>query len=222
MTLTLENTSWLDGVEYDEVTRRHRVDGQPVPSVTQAIDLAHPGRFDHVPPAVLARKAAIGTAVHRAAHYHAEGDLLDASVDAEIRPRVDALKWFYDTRRVDPLLREAVICSRDLGLAPHRRRPYIGKLDLLCRVDRCWHVLLDWKTGVPALARQQTMAYLDALYQQYPQLIAIDIQRWAVVLTAAGTYQIHTFRDDAADALAWRQTLETAYTALGFQYRLQP
>ena len=213
------NPSWLLGAEYDVVHRRHRLDGRCVPSVTQAIDLAYPDRFAHIPPAVLAHKAAIGTAVHAAAHYHADGDLLESSLATEVQPRFNAWKWFSRTRRVEPMLIgdvpqcETVVCSRDLGLAPNRRRPYVGKLDFLCRVDRQWIVLLDLKTGVPSLARMQTIAYLDALYQQYPPLIAIDIQRWAVVVTSAGAYVVHAFRDDACDAADFRQVLDTAYAA---------
>lgn len=214
------NDAWLRGVEYDPVARQHRVDGARRPSVTQVLYHAHPHRFASVPPAVLARKAAIGTAVHRAAHYHAEGDLLESSLATEVQLRFGAWKWFCETRRVEPVLCESVVCSRDLGLAPHRRRPYIGRLDFVCVVDRCWRVLLDIKTGSPSLARMQTMAYLDALYQQYPQLIAVDLQRWAVVLTAAGTYQIHTFRDDASDHRDFRRALEGTYAALALEGRI--
>jgi hypothetical protein len=209
-----ENPSWLVGVEYDLVSRRHRVDGRRVPSVTQAIQAAHPDRFAHVPPAVLRRKAAIGTAVHQAAHYYSNGDLLNASLAAEVQTRFRAWTWFCDTRRVDPILCETVVCSRDLALPTGRRRPYIGRLDFLCRVDRHRLVLLDIKTGDATLAGLQTLAYLDALYQQYPQLIAMDLERWAVVLDALGRYQIHTFRDDASDARAFREALERAHEGM--------
>lgn len=210
ITLT-PNPSWLAGADYDVVWRRHRLEGRPVLSVTQALGLAYPDRFAHVPPAVLARKAAIGTAVHAAAHYHADGDLLESSLTADVQPRFAAWTWFCDTRQVEPLLCETVVCSRDLGLPPLRRRVYIGKLDFLCVVDRRLLVLLDLKTGVPSLAGLQTIAYLDALYQQYPALIAEDVHRWAVVLGADGEYTVHTFRDDATDARDFRQALDRAY-----------
>jgi len=213
ITLT-PNPSWLAGAEYDLVGRRHRLDGRRVPSVTQAIDGAYPDRFAHVPPAILARKAAIGTAVHHAAHYHAEGDLLEASLVPAVQSRFAAWRWFCETRRVDPILCETVVCSRDLGLPMVRRRPYVGKLDFLCLVDRGRVVLLDLKTGVPALAGLQTLAYLDALYQQYPQLIAMDVERWAVVLDADATYRVQAFRDDHADARDYRAALDRAYEAL--------
>lgn len=207
------NQSWLSGVQYDQVTRRHRLDRRRVPSVTQAIDLAHPHRFDYVAPDVLARKAAIGTAVHRAAHYHAEHDLVDTSIAAAVVKPFEAWKWFTETRRVEPILCETVVCSRDLGVAVAARQPYVGKLDFLVMVDRRLHVLLDLKTGVPMLARLQTLAYLDALYQQYPQLIGIDVERWAVVLGADGVYRVHAFRDDALDAHDFRLILRNAYAA---------
>ena len=207
------NPSWLQGVAYDAVRRHHYVDGRRVPSVTQALGLAYPDRFAHIPAGVLARKAALGTAVHRAAHYHAERDLLASSMTADVATRFAAWHWFTELRQVETLLCETVVCSRDLGLAPPRRRPYIGRLDFLCVVDRRLLVLLDLKTGKPSLARMQTLAYLDALYQQYPQLIAVDVQRWAVELTERGRYVVHVFRDDATDARDYRAALECAYDA---------
>jgi hypothetical protein len=81
-------------------------------------------------------------------------------------------------------------------------------------------VLLDLKTGIPELARMQTLGYLDALYQQYPQLIAIDIERWAVQLTADGRYIVHVFRDDATDARDFRDVLERAYAAPTADWRI--
>jgi hypothetical protein len=218
ITLT-DNPSWLVGVEYDLVSRRHRVDGRRVPSVTQALQAAHPHRFAHVPPAVLRRKAAIGTAVHQAAHYYSNGDLLNSSLATEVQTRFRAWTWFCDTRRVDPILCETVVCSRDLALPTGRRRPYIGRLDFLCRVDRQRLVLLDIKTGDATLAGLQTLAYLDALCQQYPHLIAIDVERWAVVVNEDGRYVVHAFRDDATDARDFRQALEAAYRAPDVEWR---
>jgi len=213
------NPSWLAGSCYDYIWRQHRLDGTRVPSVTQAIDLAHPGRFDHVRPDVLAHKTAIGSVVHAAAHYHAEGDLLDSSVADAARVRVEAWKWFTASRRVEPILCETVICSRDLSRPTWRRRPYIGKLDFLCSIDRRLLVLLDLKTGVPSLARLQLAAYLDALYQQYPDLIAADVQRWAIELCGDGRYKVHVFRDDRTDASDFRRVLEQAYDAPGVEWR---
>ena len=213
------NPSWLAGAEYDYATRRHRLDGLRVPSVTQAIDLAHPGRFDHVRPDVLAHKTAIGSAVHAAAHYHAENDLVDSSVADAARVRVETWKWFTASRRVESILCETVVCSRDLGRSVWRRRPFVGKLDFLCVVDRRMLVLLDIKTGVPSLARLQLAAYIDALYQQYPELIAADVQRWAIELCADGRYKVHVFRDDRTDASEFRRVLEHAYDAPGVEWR---
>ena len=207
------NPSWLVGAEYDLTHSRHRLDPRRVPSVTQAIDLAYPNRFAGVPPDVLEHKAAIGTAVHLAAHYHAEADLRESSLAKEVQPRFAAWRWFTETRQVEPILCETVVCSRDLGLPPRRRRPYIGRLDFLCRIDRRLIALVDLKTGVPTLARMQTLAYLDALYQQYTDLIAVYVQRWAVVLNADGRYVVHVFRDDSTDAHDFRDVLERAYTA---------
>lgn len=202
------NPAWLEGVAYDRTTRRHRLDGRPVPSVTQVLDRLEPQRFAHVPPAVRTHSADIGTAVHAAALLQ-----LAAPDAPAVQARVAAWQWFCQTRRVEPLLSEALVCSRDLGLPPARRRPYVGKLDVLCLVDRRLLVLLDLKTGAAGLARLQTLAYLDALYQQYPALLAVALERWAVLVDAAGRYRVHAFRDDALDAVAFRDALHGAYTA---------
>lgn len=214
------NPSWLNGVAYDVVRRCHYVDNVRVPSVTQALHYAYPDRFAHIAPDVLRHKAAIGTAVHLAAQYHAERDLANGPLLPAIDIRIGAWKWFTETRRVRPLLCETVVCSRDLGLPVTRRRPYIGRLDYLCVVDTDTLVLLDIKTGVADLAGLQTLAYLDALYQQYPQLIAWDVHRWAVRLTSEGRYVIDPFRDDASDARAFREALEYAYRAADVDWRI--
>jgi hypothetical protein len=204
------NPSWLSGVAYDAAARQHRIDTRRAPSVTQVIDARYPDRFARVDRAVLARKARLGTAVHLAAQYDAEGTLDESSVSAAVSPRLAAWRWFRQSRRVQPLLCEAVICSRDLALDPLDRRPYCGRLDFLCLVDRRQLVLLDLKTGSPAFARLQTIGYLDALYQQYPHLIREDVQRWAVQLQD-GRYRVETFRDDALDARDYRAALAHAY-----------
>ena len=157
--------------------------------------------------------------MHAAAQYHAERDLHNGPLAEEVQPRFAAWAWFCETRQVEPLLCETVVCSRDLGLAPPRRRPYIGKLDFLCVVDRRLVVLLDIKTGEPSLARLQTLAYLDALYQQYPQLIAVDVERWAVELTDDGRAVVHSFRDDSTDARDFRDALECAYSRPDVEWR---
>lgn len=214
------NPAWLAGVQYDTVARKHRLDNRRAPSVTQAIDARYPNRFAGIEPAVLERAAQLGTAVHTAAEYDNAGVLVEASVPVPARIRLDAWRWFRQTRRVEPLLCEAVVCSRDVHLRPGRRRPYVGRLDFLCAVDRRLVVLLDLKTGDPAFARLQTLAYLDALYQQYPALIAVDVQRWAVQLTADGRYRVHVFRDDAIDASDYRAALDAAYTAAQAEWSL--
>jgi hypothetical protein len=208
-----EGSAWLDGVAYDPATRHHLIDGRPVPSVTQVLAQLAPQRFARVRSESLARACAIGQAVHTAAQYLAEDDLDETTVAPEAASRVDAWKWFTETRNVQPLLTEAVVCSRDRGLPLGRRFPYIGRLDLVAVVDRRFLVLLDIKTGRADRARLQTMAYFDALCQQFPSLLALDVQRWAVVLPKAGGYQVHRFRNDADDARDFRTALAAAYRA---------
>lgn len=197
------NPSWLDGVDYNEDTRVHLVDGEHCDSVTQVLKLAGlSSDFANVPKDVLARAGARGQAAHAAAHYYDEGDLVESSVAADVQPRLEAWKWFRTQRAFRPVLLETVVVSR--------RHKFIGRIDRLgwCEARL---VLLDLKCGDPRAARAdlQTAAYLIALEEQYPELANFDVARWAIELRPNGKYAIQpyptrgrTSRMDRADFIA--------------------
>jgi hypothetical protein len=59
-----------------------------VPGTTSLLEAAGLVCYQHIPAAILAHKAEIGTAAHAAAHYYDEGDLNESTVDDEVRPYV--------------------------------------------------------------------------------------------------------------------------------------
>lgn len=59
-----------------------------VPGTTSLLEDAGLVCYQHIPAAILAHKAEIGTASHAAAHYYDEGDLDESTVDPEVYPYV--------------------------------------------------------------------------------------------------------------------------------------
>jgi hypothetical protein len=59
-----------------------------VPGTTSLLEDAGLVCYQHIPAAILQRKAEIGTAAHAAAHYYDEGDLDDSTVSPEVHPYV--------------------------------------------------------------------------------------------------------------------------------------
>jgi hypothetical protein len=59
-----------------------------VPGTTSLLEEAGLVCYQHIPAAILAHKAEIGTAAHAAAHYYDEGDLDELTVDPEVHPYV--------------------------------------------------------------------------------------------------------------------------------------
>lgn len=59
-----------------------------VPGTTSLLEDAGLVCYQHIPAAILAHKAEIGTAAHAAAHYYDEGDLNESTVSPEVHPYV--------------------------------------------------------------------------------------------------------------------------------------
>lgn len=180
------------GLTFDEVTHRYVLDGAELPSVTQILRAnSLGGDFGHVRAEALEHARQRGTAVHAATHYLDEGDLDESTVDAEVKPYVEAWQAFKAERKVEILaLEQRVACP------VHR---FAGTIDRVARVPGIrGHIILDIKTGAVGGANYQTAAYA-ILAQHLKPLVTSSflLDRWAVQLHPERTvpYTIHQYRD---------------------------
>lgn len=113
----------IEGLEFNEERHEYRHRGRVVPSVTQVLSPLYD--FSRVDPEVLARKAAIGTAVHRACELLDRGERLDPdSIDPEVAPYVVQYAGFHDAMRPRVLANEQQVYHAGLGYAGTLDRVY--------------------------------------------------------------------------------------------------
>ncbi len=165
---------------FDAATHTYRLLGAVVPSVTQV--LAPLSQFEGIDTTVLARKAALGRAVHEACWYDDDGDLDDASVSDEVRGYLNAYRAFI-------LDSGSTILSAEMQVAEPVMQ-YAGTLDRVMEIDGVqW--LVDLKTSIttPRTAGPQTAAYLRALGDNSVT------RRAALRLRPDGTYRFDHLTD---------------------------
>jgi len=172
-------------VVFNAERHEYTVDGQRVPSVTQVLRSLFD--FSHVPPAVLAAKGELGTAVHLACELDDDADLDESTVGEAVRPYLDGYRLFKQHKLTRVIATEQVVSHR-IG--------YAGKFDLLTEFDDArW--LIDWKTPLvisPAVALQ-TAAYVAALPAELAPPAGMKQKRAALQLKNDGTYKLHEFSD---------------------------
>ncbi len=166
-------------IEFHETTHLYRVDGIFVPSVTQV--LADLYNWNSVPPKVLARKRALGRAVHKAIELDVQDQLDEASLDREVRGYFKAWRRFRLEKQFQCYLSEHRVASK--------KYRYAGTLDLVGVMDGA-EVLIDTKNTyhVHPQSALQTAAYSAAAMEM--GVAPVGIQRYALHLQKEGTYQL--------------------------------
>lgn len=177
----------LDGrrtvIEFDAATHRYRLDGQPVPSVTQVLD-PYTG-LEFVNADLLRRAAEFGSHVHEACHLFNQGALDTATLDPALAPYVAAWSSFLEDSDATVLLSEHRVASRKLGFA--------GTLDTIVWWGKSKR-LVDIKTsaGVPKTVGPQTAAYATAYREQTGEALK---HRYCVQLKENGKYALRKLDD---------------------------
>jgi hypothetical protein len=139
-------------LNFDPATHTYTVGGVVVPSVTRI--LRPLTDFSHVPPDVLARAAAFGTAVHRMIYLEEGGDLDEEALDPILRPWLNAWRKWRTETKLRVLERERPVYKPLMQ--------YAGTMDMLGELGR-HKVVLDLKTGgTSPAAGPQTWAYRQA------------------------------------------------------------
>lgn len=138
-------------VQFDADTHQYRLDGMPLPSVTQVIKAVLPSPY-FIDEWYLQR----GTATHLACELLDQGRLDWSSVDPEILPRVRAYEEWARGREFIAI--EKRLASREHG--------YAGTLDRMIRIAGLdWLILADLKNSYYPQCRLQLGAY-SLLWQE--------------------------------------------------------
>jgi hypothetical protein len=176
---------------FDEGTHSYFLGDRRLIGVTEAIQAAGLTDFSRIDPAVLARAAERGNAVHRACHYLDDDDLDWGTVSAEIAPYVRAWERFKADTGVVLNAVEMPRWHSTLGLAgtPDREVTLGGEKGTI-----------DLKTYKPdAVAGVQLSAYSFLAYG--PQLSYHTPKRWGLWLKDDGKYSLIEFNDRGDEAV---------------------
>lgn len=192
----------MEGLVFHPEGHRYTLDGAHVPGVTSALKVVSQADYFGVDPEVLARKAALGTAVHQVIELDCQDDLDVDSLDDVLLPYFRAWRSFLTASGFHVELSEGKVASR--------RYRYAGQLDLFGRLNGI-RSTIDAKCVVRVMPSTgpQTAAYTEALRESRPDLLppGAPCRRYALQLRPfdsdgrpmAQPWKLHPFTQDAAD-----------------------
>lgn len=102
---------------FNKETHTYRLDGQPIPSVTQILKEASLVDLSHINAGMLNRASKFGDAVHLACHLYNINDLNDSTLDPKLRPYLDAWIKFLKDLHITITDSEKPIASRKFWVA---------------------------------------------------------------------------------------------------------
>lgn len=187
-----------DALSFDEASHSYRLNGSPVPSVTQVINSVLPGwKADEW---YLQR----GRAVHHGCRLM-DGHCLDwATVATEIQPRIEAWVKFRDSRPTDKIL----LCEEPLAHPGYR---FAGTLDRVFG-DGKTEIIADIKSTIEPQVRVQLGGYSLAWTEHTGRKAGKAV---AVELRDDGTYS--TLWLDTHELRRAEQTFLAALTVFNFK-----
>ena len=144
------HTYWLGGVQIDGVT-----------SMLKGME-----DLSSIPPAILARKAELGTAVHYATELDDQGQLDEDTVHEEVLGYLNGWRLFKREHEVE-------FISIEQKLA-HRRMRYAGTVDRVMKVDSergVWDI--KTRLEIPPVVGIQLAAY-NELVPEFEALLACN------------------------------------------------
>lgn len=173
------HTYWLGGVQIDGVT-----------SMLKGME-----DLSSIPPAILARKAALGTAVHYATELDDQGQLDEDTVHEEVLGYLNGWRLFKQEHEVE-------FISIEQKLA-HRRMRYAGTVDRVMKVDSergVWDI--KTRLEIPPVVGIQLAAYNELVRENGIADRRHKLENRAIQLKPEGAYQIHRFNHEEHYA-AW-------------------
>lgn len=187
------------GLLFDEARHAYTLDGSPVPGVSTILKAVSTGAYAGVDPEVMARAAALGTAVHKVIELDVRGVLDEDTLDPQLVPYLVQWRQFLQQSGFQPLVSEHRVASRRYGFA--------GTLDLFGILNGR-KALIDAKrvAQVMPATGPQTAGYETALREWSTELVGFDdpVDRYALQLVPSGTWRLHPLKDrtDARTFLA--------------------
>lgn len=166
---------------YDEVGRKHTINGLPAPSVTQILQGVGTVDYSSAPANAMARGADRGRKVHTSCQLLDEGDLDESTLDEVLLGYVEGYKKFLAESDFTIVKQEEPVACEELG--------YVGKPDKLglLNFEPC---ILDIKTGeVKEWVALQIWGYGLAIHGL--DYGGTDLH-CALQLTKDGKYRLHT------------------------------
>lgn len=112
----------MKGFHFDEEHHWYTFDGKPLVSVTRVLKPLYD--FSFVPPDILARAAAYGTALHKACELSLSDDLDEDSLDENLKRPLEAFQRWAETE----LNGESYVCEKRMY---HPRLKYAGTADII-------------------------------------------------------------------------------------------
>lgn len=177
-------------VHFDAESHTYTLDGKVLPSVTTILKRMSREAYRCVDRSVMARAAALGTAVHKLIELDIAGTLDVDGLDPQLLPYLHSWHRFLATSGFRPILSEQVVWSTRYG--------YAGQLDLLGELHD-FIALIDAKrcAQVPVTAGPQTAGYEIASRERFPDLFpqGKPIRRFALQLNTDGTHRLVPFTD---------------------------
>lgn len=170
-------------IEFDAASHAYRVNGRPVPSVTQILGPLED--FSRVPRDVLEAACEFGKHVHEACDLFNRGELDWLNLDPSLVPYVEGWRQFMHETG-------AVVISSEFQVA-HGVLGYAGSPDVLIQMrDAMWIPDIKSTAIVPSTVGAQTAAYAKAYswMNKCP-----EPKRCCVLLDGSGRYKLHTRKD---------------------------
>ena len=180
-----------DGFDFDPELHAYSFQGTPIPSCTEALEIAGLIDFDHVSAELLEWKSELGREVHKARHLDDTGRLL--SFDPAVAPYLAAWRLFRKESGFTPTLSEYWQGAEVDGMRYGMRLDAFGTL-------RGRSTIVDAKIGeiYPHHAIQlagYAAGLTHALYAT-PFSRFLNRKRAAVQLRADGSYRLKMFEDN--------------------------
>lgn len=180
----------MKDLQFDEATHTYTLAGRVIPSVTQV--LKQVVDFSMVPPDILERKCAIGSALHMAIALDHADDLDYDSLDASVLPYFEAWRKF-----VADMGRGLVVHAAEMPIASATYQ-YGVTPDIWGSVNGRRAVIelkstaaIHPSVGLQTAAQEMAITECDA----WPGGTGQAVDRYALQLQPSGQYRIHHFKN---------------------------
>jgi hypothetical protein len=180
----------MKDLQFDEAAHTYTLGGRVIPSVTQV--LKQVVDFSMVPPDILERKCAIGSALHMAIALDHADDLDYDSLDASVLPYFEAWRKF-----VADMGRGLVVHAAEMPIASATYQ-YGVTPDIWGSVNGRRAVIelkstaaIHPSVGLQTAAQEMAITECDA----WPGGTGQAVDRYALQLQPSGQYRIHHFKN---------------------------